>query len=413
MSGRDRRPLAVPRELLALAIHALGHYKLRTALSVLGVVLGVAAVIAMMSVSEGAREDALEQMQRLGLDNIVARSRLPSSMPTSASLTVGDAARLIDLVPLAGAVSPVLTRYTQIAHRGSLETATLLGVHSSYQAILGLSVAAGRWLSVLDEREGARVCVLGGPLARKLFGPRASIGEAVAVQGEYYRVVGVLADRTVDGRSSGALAGRDLDFVAFAPLSALSGRATGMASGVAVDEIWLQARDGDQVEQVGRVFTHTLARLKGGSADFEILIPKELLAQRYRTQRTFTVVVGSVAVLALIVGGIGIMNSMLTSVMERTREIGVRRAVGATRRDVGLQFLTESLMMTLGGGVLGILIGVGVSWGITAYASWSTSVSVQAVLLGFFVSATVGLVFGLYPAVKAAQLEPVEALHYE
>jgi putative ABC transport system permease protein len=180
-----------------------------------------------------------------------------------------------------------------------------------------------------------------------------------------------------------------------------------------VDEIWLQAEDGDRIETVGRVLTSTLQRLHGGRQDTDIVVPRELLAQRYRTQQTFSIVVGSIAAIALLIGGIGIMNIMLTSVVERTHEIGIRRTVGATRRDVTQQFLTESLMMTLVGGLLGVVIGVASAVGITAYAGWTTYVSPPAVLLGIAVSLSVGLVFGIYPAVKAARLEPVDALRYE
>src|SRR5262249_28514325 len=150
-----------------------------------------------------------------------------------------------------------------------------------------------------------------------------------------------------------------------------------------------------------------------GRRDFDIVVPRELLAQRYRTQQTFSVVVGSVAALALLVGGIGIMNIMLTSVFERTHEIGIRRTLGATRRTITTQFLTEALLMTVSGGAIGIAIGAGVSWGITTYAGWRTHVSVVAVLLAFAVSFSVGMIFGLYPAMKAARLEPVDALRYE
>jgi putative ABC transport system permease protein len=179
-----------------------------------------------------------------------------------------------------------------------------------------------------------------------------------------------------------------------------------------VDEIWLQTSNSDRIEEVASVVEHTLSRLHGAS-DVDIVIPRELLNQRFQTQRTFSVVVGSVAALALIVGGIGIMNIMLTSVVERTHEIGIRRTVGATRRDVAVQFLVEALLMTVSGGILGILIGAAVSWGISAYAGWSTYISVVAVLLACGVSFAVGLGFGLYPAIRAARLEPVDAVRYE
>jgi putative ABC transport system permease protein len=185
------------------------------------------------------------------------------------------------------------------------------------------------------------VCVVGAPLARSLFEYRDPIGETLRMEGKYFSVVGVLTDQT-SVRGLNALAWRDLDQAVLVPLPALSGKSLDIVPGQPVDEIWLQASDGERVEEIGQILDQTLTRLHHGVHDVEIVVPRELLAQRYQTQRTFSVVVGSVAALSLIVGGIGIMNIMLTSVMERTREIGVRRAVGATRRDVTIQFLTET-----------------------------------------------------------------------
>jgi putative ABC transport system permease protein len=200
--------------------------------------------------------------------------------------------------------------------------------------------------------------------------------------------------------------------VAFVPFPTLSGRTLAIAPDQPADEIWVQVSDGERSESLAAILTHVLQTRPDGRA-FNVVVPRELLAQRYRTQRTFSIVVGSIAVLALLVGGIGIMNIMLTSVVERTHEIGVRRTVGATRRHVTLQFLIEALLMTLGGGALGIGLGVGLSFAITAYAGWNTLVSPLAVVLAFGVSFAVGLVFGIYPAMKAANLEPVDAMRYE
>jgi putative ABC transport system permease protein len=208
------------------------------------------------------------------------------------------------------------------------------------------------------------------------------------------------------------MAWHNVNRAVLAPLAAVTGKTIAVAPNQPVEEIWLQVGDSLRSVQLGDVLRRTLLQTREAD-EFHIVVPRELLAQRYRTQRTFSVVIGSVAALALLVGGIGIMNIMLTSVVERTREIGVRRTAGAKKRDVTMQFLIETLLMTVGGGVAGIVVGALVSVGISAYAGWSTHVSITAVMLGFVVSFLVGLVFGLYPAMKAAALQPVDAMRYE
>ena len=400
------------RDALTIATEALGRYKLRTALSVLGVILGVAAVIAMMSVSEGARRAALLDVEHLGLNNLVARSRSDTRAGgLRADLVVGDAEKLAKLVPYARAVSPLVERAASVSHGSHRASVRLLGVESAYQTILGFQVS-GRFLTPIDDRTHARVCVLGETLANRLFSPAPAVGQWARIDGEYYRVVGVIAPPDPQSSTPGALAWRDVSIAALVPLSTLLPRLPYASPHQPIDEMWIQVSDADRVQEVSRLVSHTLARLHDGAA-FDLVVPRELLAQRYRTQRTFSIVIGSVAVLALIVGGIGIMNIMLTSVVERTHEIGIRRTVGATRRDVAAQFLLESVLMTMSGGTMGIVIGVVIAASITAYAGWATYVSAPAIALGFSVSAIVGVGFGIFPALKASHLEPVDALRHE
>jgi len=407
-----RFSLAELTEFLRIAVEALGRYRLRTALSVLGVVLGVAAVIAMMSVSEGAAREALAQVDALGLDNIVAQSTggLNARGTLKRSLIAADAARALDLVPSATLAAPVVSRYVRVGRGDQVNPAQVLAAPASFQQILRLTAERGRLLMETDD--AARVCVIGATLARQIFGYRDPIGETIRIVEDHYRVIGVLREQGGDPQAGTTMAWHNVNRAVLAPLASITGKTVDIGQNQPVEEIWVQVRDAERTVELGEVLRRLLLQTREAE-EFHIVVPRELLAQRYRTQRTFSVVVGSVAALALLVGGIGIMNIMLTSVVERTREIGVRRTAGARRRDVTMQFLIETLLMTVGGGVAGIVIGALVSAGISAYAGWSTYVSVTAVLLGFVVSFLVGLVFGLYPAMKAAALQPVDAMRYE
>ena len=403
--------LAELTEFLRIAVEGLGRYRLRTALSVLGVVLGVAAVIAMMSVSEGAAREALAQVDALGLDNIVAQTTggLNATGAMKRSLVAADADRALALVPSATLAAPVVSRYVRVG-RSDRSPTQVLAAPAAFQHILRLRAARGRLLA--DTDESARVCVIGASLAQQLFGYADPIGETIRIFEDHYRVVGVLHEHGGDARASTPMAWHNVNRAVIAPLSSITGKTMAVGVNQPVEEIWVQVRDAERTLELGEVMRRLLLQTREAD-EFHIVVPRELLAQRYRTQRTFSVVVGSVAALALLVGGIGIMNIMLTSVVERTREIGVRRTAGAKKRDVTMQFLIETLLMTVGGGITGIAIGAIVSVGISAYAGWSTYVSASAVMLGFVVSFVVGLVFGLYPAIKAAALQPVDAMRYE
>jgi putative ABC transport system permease protein len=414
MTDVSRRLTLPLGELLRVSASALARQKLGTALSVLGVIIGVAAVVAMWSVSEGARRQALTEIGRLGLGNILIRSQqLPpdSGQPAANGLTIADGERLARLVPQSDSVALVIQRFLPISGPAASRPAAVTGVTADYQSIVPLALRAGRLLGPFDDRTAR--CLVGWRLAETLFGGADPIGRSLQVDRRWLAVVGVIADRVPRPQPVSDAGVPDLEESLVVPLSTMLRRQADLDPGQAIDQIWIRIRDGRRVIEIGEVTRQTLLRLHSGRADFTVLVPRALLDQRLRTQRTFSIVIGSIAALSLLVSGIGIMNIMLASVVARTHEIGIRRTAGATRRWIVSQFLTESVMMTFGGGLAGLLLGAGVSRGVTAFAGWPTLVSLPGVVLGLTVSVLVGLVFGIYPALRAARLDPIDAVRYE
>lgn len=402
-------------EALRSGVAALRLYKLRTVLSILGIVLGVAGVVAMVSVGEGARRQTLAEVQSLGLDNIVARSRTASAVGLELpGLRLQDAARVRQLVPAVAMVSPLAERFVSVRGAGPPASTALLGVGADFQAVLRLRLAEGRFLTAIDEAAAAPVCVVGAGLAARLDDGRGRLlGRFVRLGPASCRVIGVLRRAARDTSSGSDPAWRDLDEAALLPITTLTARSAEGRPDQRIDELWLRIADADSVEPAADLLERALAAALPTGQHLDIVVPRQLLAQRQRTHRTFDVVTASIAALALLVGGIGVMNVMLMSVVERAFEIGVRRAVGARQSAIRNQFLLEALMMTLGGGVAGILTGLFLSRLITWYAAWPTSVSMASILLAIGVSAVVGIAFGLYPAISAARLSPMDALRRE
>jgi putative ABC transport system permease protein len=404
------------REALLLSFDALRRYKLRTALSVLGVVAGVAAVVAMMAVAEGGRRRILAQIESLGLTNMVIRPNManPDVARRSHGIAVADRSRMEALVPSARYVSGLAQRFLTVSGPAAHDLVTVFGVEPTFATIMHLDVARGRFLHPLDQGSPVRVAVIGQVLAKRLFGTSDPLLRKIRIDGAWYEVIGVLSDRPLSKPASDApLAPFDFGGAALVPVYAMLDKPARFAVDRPLDEIWIQAASPAALTSAAQTARRAFARLHNGLDDFEVVLPRDLLDQQLRTQRTFDVIVGSIAVLALLVGGIGIMNIMLATVLERTPEIGLRRTVGATRRWVAGQFLAEAVIMTAAGGVGGILSGVAISWAIAHFAQWPVFVGMNSIAAALAVSAGAGITFGAYPALRAARLQPIDAVRYE
>ena len=375
----------------------------------LGVVFGVASVVAMSSVGEGARREALAQVAGLGIDTVTLRAR-PVTGDPGAGLTLRDAEAVRAVVTHAAAVAPVRERALPAQSGAGTADVSVLGTTAAYQPAVRLTLASGRFLSDLDVEEGKRVAVLGAAVARALLPRGREPEEAVQIGEDWFRVVGVLDGRPVVRGRAGPIRARDLNRAVIVPLPALDRGGDGRPDGV--DEIVLRVDAASRVTATAEVARAVVARSSGGAA-FDVIVPREILRQKERTQRIFDVVTGAVSGIGLLVGGIGIMNIMLAAVAERAREVGIRRALGARRRDIAAQFLAESALLAGAGGVAGAALGIAGSEVIQRVAGWPTALSASMLLLALTSALIVGVGFGFYPAWRAAHLEPIDALRQE
>jgi len=401
------------KSLIQLAARGLALHKLRSTLSALGIVFGVAAVVAMLSVGEGARREILAEVGRLGVNRVTVRAGALSRSTEaeagklqSPGLSLADAEAISEVSPNVLSLAPVRTASEQIANGERRAEATILATTPSFARTEELALAGGRFVADADVSDAKRVIVLGHELRELLFPYDEPVGSGVRMGGEWFSVVGALEPRE-RSRQGGRMSGRNLNRVAFVPLSCMP-RDRGL-----LDEIAVRIDDAGKVRDSARLIESVVRRRHRGALDFELVVPQELLAGYERARFQFNVVVGAVAALSLLVGGIGIMNIMLANVSERIREIGIRRSLGASREDITRQFLAEALMLTTVGGIAGIVLGFALALGISIYAGWPTAVSLRAIAAALVLAAATGIGFGLYPAVQAARSSPVEALRRE
>ncbi|MDX2056127.1 MAG: ABC transporter permease [Polyangiaceae bacterium] len=402
------------------ALENLRAHKLRSALTMLGMMFGVGAVIAMLAIGAGAERQALELIAHLGIHNIVIRDKSPDGeelqkvRKKSLGLSPRDVAAIEEADIGIARVVPRLKLKAQEAISGARKVpAKIFGVSRSHRQAANLVLQEGRFFDALDEEEHGQVCVIGSKIRQVLFGAQPAIGKPLRVADVWLTVVGVLAPESSSGVAlEGISVGTSASEIY---LPATTGLAKFERDPISspFEQIIVQLEENADPRQSALILDSLLDRLHGGSKDYELVVPERLLEQNQETQRIFNVVMGCIAGISLLVGGIGIMNIMLASVLEQTREIGVRRAVGALRKDIRFQFLVEALAISLLGGIAGIVAGVGIAKAVANYAHWPTVVTMISVVIATGVSSAVGLISGIYPAIRASQLDPIEALHHQ
>ncbi len=407
-------------ESFSVSLSGLSTHKLRSFLTMLGIIFGVAAVIAMLSIGAGAKKEALDQIKLLGMNNVIIRSNPieteedeRGTVIEAKGLTMDDARSLNILNPLVEVSVPQKEIQEVRVSRKSEETfATVVGTNPDLKNVLNLETVAGNFINYQDIHESNRVCVLGHAIKRHLFYYEDAIGKQIKIGDLWFTVAGVMGAKP-RSTGKGGVGDRDLNLDVYVPLSSVIHRFEIDPTEPQVDQIILKVTDENRIKEASNLAKTLLGLRHNNMEDYRIIVPEELLRQSQRTQRIFNIVMGAIAGISLLVGGIGIMNIMLASILERTREIGIRRAMGATRKDILGQFLIEAILLSFAGGLLGILLGFLMTKIISSYAHWKTIMDIGSILLAFCVSASVGIVFGIYPARKAAMLDPIEALRYE
>ncbi len=405
---------------LALAAQNLWNQKTRTILTALGIIFGVGAVIGMLAIGAGAREESLSFIEQLGVRNLLIDSHpaasdqeLEQRRRASPGLTERDVRILRANVDSVDLISPRKALHpTQLFPHPSDAMPELYGVTPSYSEIHDWKFEEGSAFDANQSLVGAPVCVLGEGAKVSLFGYGSALGKYIKVNDTWLRTVGVLKPLTSSGSGTQAT---DPNRLVYTPLTTFQYRFYDMGGYLKdeLDGVDLRLKNGADSASAARVVTAILNSTHHNTPDFSVTIPAELLAEQQRSQTIFTYVMVAIAAISLLVGGIGIMNIVLATVLERTREIGIRRATGARRSDIVRQFLLESVLISIGGGVVGIAFGYLLSWIIAKTADWKTIVTSASILIAFGVSVAVGLLFGIYPAQKAAAIDPIEALRYE
>ncbi|MDQ2901198.1 MAG: ABC transporter permease [Acidobacteriota bacterium] len=405
-----------------MGVSSLLAHKLRSLLTMLGMIFGVGAVVAMLSITAGAQKEMMSFIDQLGVNNIIIEAReavdrneLQQVRAISPGLTFRDYRAIAENIQGVEAMTPRKRfKPTRVLPKTSQEMPQLIGVLPNFAEINSMKVVSGRFFTADENMKSAPVCVLGESAKINLLGFDPAIGKYVKINDVWLQVIGVLAQQAGSDDAEG-LQALNRNNLVVSPLNTVMRRFEDNNSYLKdeIDGIYMKVANGVDSVETANVVRAILTATHKDAGDFSVIVPAGLLEERRRTQFIFSVVMICIAGISLLVGGIGIMNIMLATVLERTREIGIRRAIGAKRADIVRQFLSEAVLISIVGGLIGIVCGFGLSRIIATAAGWSTVVTVSSIAIAFGVSVFIGMLFGIYPAVQAAKLDPVEAMRYE
>jgi len=409
------------RGLYKIASGSLLRHRLRSFLSILGIICGVAAVFATLSIGEGAKREVLAGIRQLGLDNIIVRRiRTADSQTPAAVKSSEDGLGLKDVSLLEKASSAIIEvaylkeLQTDLSGLSKEVTPQVVACSPSYLSILGLSVQRGRMMVSADEIKKKMICLLGEDIARELASD-GNIGKHLRIGGQLFLVAGIVRNersKNNEKQDTGVALAREISQMIFLPFGThhYIDIHNEIAGNTELDEVILKMSSEENAEKIVPLLRRTLMLSHNTQRDYQLIVPWQLMRQAKKTQKIFNMVLAAIGGISLVVGGIGIMNVLLAVISERTREIGIRRAVGATRKDIVAQFLAESLLLTTTGGIAGIVAGFGCSLIISRFAGWSVAVNPLTIFIPFMTSIVVGVCSGVYPAIKAGRMDPVQAL---